>query len=458
MRAAPLYRWVPLVVALGLSPARARAEVRDPTSLVEYVRGRDDLAPATRRSLERAVRLRFGGAALEPGSEARPELAVAKAILSAAIFMRTEEKRAVDAAWAGWHGAQGFVPPPIAIHYQLLTLEGRQPRGRPIDLAFHFPDYYNEEIAPELVAYWEEALAAGKIPDDALTETREALEATRLKMRPLLLDKLRLMARLAREQRVAKGTRPAEIRRDLAELDAELTRSFSRVARRPEVLDARRRPYDRLRIQLEDMGLSPTAEDRGLDPDAATPAPRPVPKIVEPAVPTGPDGSPLEEPTGEPVPVLPDQPTPWDPRPSEDPVSGRSKAALMEAYARQLAVHVQPWLGTPYRWGNAARGVGTDCSGYSQAVMASAFAASLPRTSIDQFRVGISVERRDLRPGDLLFFDMKDAGRVSHVAVYAGQGRFSHAAVKAGVTYDQLAEKHYQRSFRGARRLLAYPD
>jgi hypothetical protein len=105
-------------------------------SLVDYVRGREDLPNKDRRALEAAVRREFGGQALEEEARAvgkntfvRSELQVAKAILSAAIFMQVDPKKAAKAAWEGWHDAQRYVPPPIAIHYQVLSLEGRRPRG-----------------------------------------------------------------------------------------------------------------------------------------------------------------------------------------------------------------------------------------------------------------------------------------------------------------------------------------
>lgn len=434
-------------------------------SLVDYVRGREDLPNKDRRALEAAVRREFGGQALEEEAKAigkntfvRSELQVAKAILSAAIFMQVEPKKAAKAAWEGWHDAQRYVPPPIAIHYQILTLEGRRPRGRSIDLAFHFPDYYNEEIAPELVAYWEEALAAGQIPDDALTETREALDATRVKMRPLLLDKLRLLSRLARELSVANGARRAEILRDQAEVEGELTRAFSKVARRPEVLDPKRRPYDRLRIQLEDLGLPIGDEDKALDPDGAPPPPKLVPTPAEPPPPpVSPEGQAEVEPSGPPVPLIPPQPRPGDPRPVEDPVEGRSMSELIKAYAFRLAAEVTAWLGTPYRWGNATRGVGTDCSGFTRSVYLQAFALDLPRTSRDQYRTGMSVPLDGLRAGDLVFFDTRDVGQVSHVGVYAGEGRFAHASSSRGVVYDKLDASYFRHAYRGARRILAYP-
>lgn len=436
-------------------PATSQAAEQD--TLLEYIKGRDDLTRSERARWTKAVRLRFGGAALNAHTPDRPELGVAKAILSAAIFSRVKPKAAVEAAWEGWRGAIGYVPPPIAIHYQILALQGRKPRGRPIDLAFKFPDYYNEEIAPELVAYWEEGLEKGTIPDAAREETKEALAATRVKMRPLLLDKLRLMAALARELGNADGARRAEIQRDLVDLQGELEKAFSRVARRPEVLDERRAPFDRLRIQLEDMGLSPTAEDRLLDPRAPPPPKRTVPTIAEKPVERGEDGVVLAEPDEAPPEVLPPQPRPGDRGGFEDVVPGRTLAELVTAYQRRIARAVDNWLGTPYRWGNGTPKVGTDCSGFVQGLFGRTFEIRLPRVSRDQYRTGHSVSRTDLRPGDLVFFDTRDSGRINHVGVYAGAGRFAHASASRGVVYDELRSRYFERAFRGARRLLAYP-
>ncbi len=443
-----------LVVPLLLVTSSAEAASG---TLLDFVKGRSDLSRSERARWHKAVKLRFGGAALNDEAEDRPEIGVAKAILSAAIFMGVKPKKAVDAAWEGWRGALGYVPPPIAIHYEILALQGRKPRGRPIDLAFKFPDYYNEEIAPELVAYWEENLRAGKIPDAALEETKEALAATRVKMRPLLLDKLRLMASLAREVSTANGARRAEIERDLGEIQEELERAFSRVARRPEVLDPRKTPYDRLRIQLEDMGLRPSEEDRLLDPRAPPPPRQAVPEVTEKPVERSDDGTVLVEPDEAPPAVLPPQPRPGDGGKFEDIVPGRTLAELVKAYKQRLERAVTSWLGTPYRWGNGTPKVGTDCSGFVQALFGDTFRIRLPRVSRDQYRTGHSVSKQDLRPGDLVFFDTRDAGRINHVGVYAGKGTFAHASSSRGVVYDKLASRYFARAYRGARRLLAYP-
>ncbi len=442
-------------VVLCLLPRPAGAEGAQKTaSIVEYLRTREDLTRSERARWTGAARKRFGGAALDDDVDTKPEIQVAKEILSAAIFMRAKPDDGARAAWEGWRGALGFVPPPIAVHYQILALEGRKPRGRPIDLAFHFPDYYVEEIAPDLVAYWEEALEKGKIPDAALRETQEALEATRIKMRPLLLDKLRLLARLSRDQRIETGGRKAEIERDMGAIEAELRKAFTRVARRPEVLDPKKRPFDRLRIQVEDMGLTLTEEDRFLDPDAPPPPKRPVPKVEEPPpVAERPEVEPAEPP----MPPLPDQRRAGNPTPAEDPLHGRSLVDLVSAYGRRLRALVEGWLGTPYRFGSDRPREGTDCSGFTQRVFREGFSLDLPRVSVDQFRVGASVRLDDLRPGDLVFFDVYDVGRVSHVGIYAGEGKFAHASTSRGVVYDELRSRYFRRAYRGARRVLAYP-
>lgn len=469
-----------LLTVLSASPRLAEARPRDPEgqTLLEFLKSRTDIPKNERGRWEAEVKKRFGGAALKNESDENQEIAVAKSILASAIFLEVDPAKAALGAFEGYRGALGYVPPPIAIHYQVLVFQGRPPRGRPIDLAFNFPKYYNDEIAPDLVAYWEEGLKNGKIPDFALEETKEALAETRVKMRPLLLDKLRLEARLARELAVAKGARRAEIESDLREVELELARSFSGVARRPEVLDGRKRPYDRLRIQLEDMGVRPTEEDRLLDPDAPppprhaptiqdpnqrpveepspTPTPSPTASVKPTARPT-PTPAPLVEPTDLPRNPPPPQPRPGDPNPYLDPMVPSQLKELVERYRSHLTATIVPWLGTPYLWGGDLRGAGTDCSGFTRGVFRDGFEVELPRVSRDQFRYGRSVPRNELQPGDLVFFDTANSGHVTHVGVYAGNGQFAHASTGKGVVYADLEARWCKDVFRGARRVLAYP-
>ena len=441
-----LLRWAGVVFAVAFTLAPLPAQAGE-ENLIQYIKKRRDLTRKERGAWEKAIRFRFGGTAFDRHTEDRPELGVAKAILSAAIFMQADPKKAAKAAREGWLDVQKFVPPPIAIHYWRLWLEGRKPRGRPADLAFKFPRYYNEEIAPELVAYWERAIREGKIPDYALYETKEALAATRVKMRPLLLDKLRLLARLDRDAATARGSRRAEIRRDMAGIEGELKAAFSKVARRPEVLDASRRPYDRLRIQLEDMGRRLTRDDRQLKPPRRRPPPPPPPKKKKRKKKT--------RVTRRAPPPPPPPPPPPARRTAQKPKKSRS--ALVKEYSAKLKKGIASWLGTPYRWGKETKKVGTDCSGFTQGLFREVFKIRLPRVSRDQHRMGRSVSRRDLLPGDLVFFDTLDQGRITHVGVYVGNDRFAHAGSSKGVVYAKLTLRYFKRAYRGARRVLYYP-
>jgi cell wall-associated NlpC family hydrolase len=101
------------------------------------------------------------------------------------------------------------------------------------------------------------------------------------------------------------------------------------------------------------------------------------------------------------------------------PVAVSAPAASRAASAVQLALGK---LGAPYRWGGAGPS-SFDCSGlvswaYRQA------GVELPRTSRAMSRTGTPVARRDLRPGDLVFF----YSPVSHVGIYIGDGRMVHAS------------------------------
>ena len=116
-------------------------------------------------------------------------------------------------------------------------------------------------------------------------------------------------------------------------------------------------------------------------------------------------------------------------------------------------------MGTPYQWGGAGRnGLGFDCSGLIQYAYGQ-HGVSLPRTSSDQARVGAPVEKRldALVPGDILTFS-NGGGRVTHVGLYVGEGKFIHSAT-AGVQLsalspDDLYGRWWWSRWVGARRVI----
>ncbi|ANB17679.1 C40 family peptidase [Dokdonella koreensis] len=105
-----------------------------------------------------------------------------------------------------------------------------------------------------------------------------------------------------------------------------------------------------------------------------------------------------------------------------------------------------------YRRGGSNPKTGFDCSGFVRYVFQHALGVSLPAGSAAQFRVGDTIDRRDMQPGDLVFFRIAGK-RISHVGIYVAEGRFIHAP-SAGkvVRVDSLEQTYWARRFAGARR------
>jgi cell wall-associated NlpC family hydrolase len=110
-------------------------------------------------------------------------------------------------------------------------------------------------------------------------------------------------------------------------------------------------------------------------------------------------------------------------------------------------------LGTPYRWGGTDPSKGFDCSGLVGYVFRNALGIELPRVSRDMARNGqLVTDRAKLAAGDLVFFGRK--GRVNHVGIYLGDGRFVHAPSKGkDVTVSELDTGYWSGRFLQARRV-----
>jgi murein DD-endopeptidase len=119
---------------------------------------------------------------------------------------------------------------------------------------------------------------------------------------------------------------------------------------------------------------------------------------------------------------------------------------------QNLLQHALALLGTPYRWGGTSSD-GFDCSGLVGYVFHSALGIDLPRVSRDMAQTGKLInDRADLSPGDLVFFGHK--GRVSHVGIYVGQGRFLHAPrTGRDVTVSSLESGYWSDKYLEARRV-----
>lgn len=470
----------------SLSHGQSSLALTQSDPLIRFVGGQTSLTPAQRGAYETAVKRRFGGAALDPDDAKHPEIGAAKAVLTASFFTKASPKEAVDAAWEAYRSVLGYVPTPIAVHYWSLALEGKKPKGRPIDLAFDFPNYYNEEIAPDLVHYWETGLKTKQIPKHMRRETRAALRATRRLMRPLLIDKLRLLAQLERSRESSAGEDREVLERDIRELNQELRDAFSGVVSKKSSLNPKRSAYRRLLTELKAAKLSPTEADLALAPKAK-PEAKPEVQVQEKAMKRL---SPAERRRQRRIARIKAERARREAkrkariakqkarreakarRKAKIAESRRKAKARREAKAKtpesrvgaesqgasasrdRLMSAIRPWLGTPYAWGRSECRLGTDCSGFTQSIFQSVYGIRLPRTSRDQARMGKRVAKSELKVGDLVFFDSSGRGRINHVGIVTGPGRFAHASTSRGVRYDKLASKYYRRTYRGARRLL----
>lgn len=131
------------------------------------------------------------------------------------------------------------------------------------------------------------------------------------------------------------------------------------------------------------------------------------------------------------------------------------KARVREQKINTIIKTARSYTGTPYKWGGTSR-AGMDCSG----LLCNAFRSvdyNLPRTSNEQSEVGKKVNKKDLQPGDLVFFATgKKKRKITHVGmvtqVKGGKVRFIHSSSSLGVVESSLESNYYQKRFRTARR------
>lgn len=111
-------------------------------------------------------------------------------------------------------------------------------------------------------------------------------------------------------------------------------------------------------------------------------------------------------------------------------------------------------LGNKYVWGAVGKRNTFDCSGLTKYVYKKQ-GINIPRTSYNQAKYGESINRSNLKPGDLVFFDTskKRKGYVNHVGIYIGNGEFLHASsAKKKVVITSLNARFYSQRYKGARR------
>ena len=175
---------------------------------------------------------------------------------------------------------------------------------------------------------------------------------------------------------------------------------------------------------------------------------------------TGPQ--PIDDTVAMTPPVI-EQPTPAAASPEEP--SEESLAALTDAEAYALPPLADSIIelgyqlvGTPYRYGGRSAKTGFDCSGFVGFLFRKEAGIELPRSTREMIKVDAPLVSMDeLEPGDVLFFNNRGRGRVSHAGIYIGNDQFIHSSSSrsGGVRVDSLHDRYWRSSFMEAKRVLA---
>lgn len=113
-----------------------------------------------------------------------------------------------------------------------------------------------------------------------------------------------------------------------------------------------------------------------------------------------------------------------------------------------LIEEAESWIGTPYVYAKADKGVGTDCSGMVMKVYETVTNRKLPRNSARQAEFCIPLAAEEVATGDLIFFATgKDPERVSHVGIVVDNQSFIHASSSKGVVISDFTTPYYRKHF-----------
>ena len=134
------------------------------------------------------------------------------------------------------------------------------------------------------------------------------------------------------------------------------------------------------------------------------------------------------------------------------------KGNTTSAIGEQVVALAMSYLGVPYAWGGASPS-GFDCSGFTLYIYKQ-FGYSLSHSASSQWQsTGEYVDRKDLQPGDLVFFadpSRTNGKACSHCGIYIGNGEFIHASSSSSGKYvriSSLTSGYYNTYYKGAKRL-----
>ena len=131
------------------------------------------------------------------------------------------------------------------------------------------------------------------------------------------------------------------------------------------------------------------------------------------------------------------------------------KAQTVAGRAGDLVVNAMGFLGVPYKRGGNSAETGFDCSGFVRAIYQQTVGLVLPRRADQQAASTQVIDKKELQPGDLVFFNTMRR-TFSHVGIYVGDGKFIHSPRSGSeVRVEDMRQSYWQRRFDGARRVTS---
>ena len=125
--------------------------------------------------------------------------------------------------------------------------------------------------------------------------------------------------------------------------------------------------------------------------------------------------------------------------------------------AADLVVNAMGFLGVPYKRGGNNFEQGFDCSGFVKAMYEQTIGLVLPRRAVEQAAATQPIDKSELQPGDLVFFNTLRSA-FSHVGIYVGDNKFIHSPRTGSVVrVEDMGLKYWSSRFDGARRVEPQP-
>ena len=123
--------------------------------------------------------------------------------------------------------------------------------------------------------------------------------------------------------------------------------------------------------------------------------------------------------------------------------------AVKNSISGEVLSQAMSLKGIKYKYGGNSPQPGFDCSGFVNYVFNKAANVKMPRTTRGLSRIGKTVKKQELLPGDLVFFNTRRRP-FSHVGIYLGEGEFIHApSTGSKVSVENMVTGYWKQRFSG---------